>query len=424
MTGKELVSAKQELDKFLLSIDCLDALNCGSDIPNVFDVLRISRNEIRHSNILAWLLDSSGNHGLEDSFIREFVKSIIKSNPQKEYPVHDWLLADYTKNRVIREWHHRRDEEKKKTDSLDILVLIKDDGLSKTHKGLLLAIENKIGANEGENQTKRYYEDLERSYPNFEKICLFLTPNGLSPIDNRWATLPYSEIKTLLEKLLKKKDISAKSKFIIEDYIEVIKRETMTDQDLVELCTKIYNENKVALDIIFSMKKDDSAILAECFKSVLKELNDDPNNRICYDPSDDSGVTYVRFGSIIIDDLLGESSTSNSWKTKKRYRFEINCRSFKEKDDCFIAFVLTINNLDTENANKNYQRIKGEYKDNSRDTNYWKSFGKKSLLKSIDSFSEEDIQGTVDNQGFRNALKKTLIEYVTSVEERVEKAIQ
>ena len=81
MTGKELVSAKRELDKFLLNIDCLDALNCGSDIPNVFDVLRISRNEIRHSNILAWLLDSSGNHGLEDSFIREFVKSIIKSNP-------------------------------------------------------------------------------------------------------------------------------------------------------------------------------------------------------------------------------------------------------------------------------------------------------------------------------------------------------
>lgn len=424
MTGKELVSAKRELDKFLLNIDCLDALNCGSDIPNVFDVLRISRNEIRHSNILAWLLDSSGNHGLEDSFIREFVKSIIKSNPQKEYPVHDWLLADYTKSRVIREWHHRRDEEKKKTDSLDILVLIKDDGLSKTHKGLLLAIENKIGANEGENQTKRYYEDLERSYPNFEKICLFLTPNGLSPIDNRWATLPYSEIKTLLEKLLKKKDISAKSKFIIEDYIEVIKRETMTDQELVELCTRIYNENKAALDIIFSMKKDDSAILAECFKSVLKELNDDPNNSICYDPSDDSGVTYVRFGSKIIDDLLGESSTSNSWKTKKRYRFEINCRSFKDKYDCFIAFVLTINNLDTENANKNYQRIKGEYKDNSRDTNYWKSFGKKSLLKSIDSFSEEDIQGTVDNQGFRSALKKTLIEYVTSVEKRVEKAIQ
>ena len=115
MTGKELASAKQEIDKFLLNIDCLDALNCGSDIPNVFDVLRISRNEIRHSNILAWLLDSSGNHGLEDSFIREFVKSIIKSNPQKEYPVHDWLLADYTKSRVIREWHHRRDEEKKKT---------------------------------------------------------------------------------------------------------------------------------------------------------------------------------------------------------------------------------------------------------------------------------------------------------------------
>ena len=41
------------LRDFLLDIDCLDELQPWSGKVNFFDVLKASRNEIRHSNVLA-----------------------------------------------------------------------------------------------------------------------------------------------------------------------------------------------------------------------------------------------------------------------------------------------------------------------------------------------------------------------------------
>ena len=71
----EFVPAERENEKalqdFLLNIDCLDELIPWTGKFNIFDVLKISRTEIRHSNVLAWLLDANENHGLGDMFIRE-----------------------------------------------------------------------------------------------------------------------------------------------------------------------------------------------------------------------------------------------------------------------------------------------------------------------------------------------------------------
>ena len=51
------------LEKFLEDIDCLEELTPWQENEfNVFDVLKISRNEIHHSNVLGWLLDASGSH--------------------------------------------------------------------------------------------------------------------------------------------------------------------------------------------------------------------------------------------------------------------------------------------------------------------------------------------------------------------------
>ena len=40
---------------------------------NVFEMLGIEKNEIRHSAFLAWLLDPNGTHGLGDYFLRRFL---------------------------------------------------------------------------------------------------------------------------------------------------------------------------------------------------------------------------------------------------------------------------------------------------------------------------------------------------------------
>lgn len=48
---------EEALQNFLLDIGCLDELLPWTGKFNLFDVLKISRTEIRHSNMLGWILN-------------------------------------------------------------------------------------------------------------------------------------------------------------------------------------------------------------------------------------------------------------------------------------------------------------------------------------------------------------------------------
>ena len=67
------------LKNFLLDIECLDPLSEWTSKFNLFDILKITRTEIRHSNMLSWLLSPNENHGLGDSIIRGFIQYVVTS---------------------------------------------------------------------------------------------------------------------------------------------------------------------------------------------------------------------------------------------------------------------------------------------------------------------------------------------------------
>lgn len=46
------------LKNSLLDIECLNPLKEWTNKVNMFEILKISRAEIRHSNMLSWLLDN------------------------------------------------------------------------------------------------------------------------------------------------------------------------------------------------------------------------------------------------------------------------------------------------------------------------------------------------------------------------------
>ena len=70
---------EEALKNFLLDIDCLEQLNEWTGKFNMFDILKISRAEIRHSNLLAWLLTPYENHGLYDSVIKGVIQYAVTS---------------------------------------------------------------------------------------------------------------------------------------------------------------------------------------------------------------------------------------------------------------------------------------------------------------------------------------------------------
>ena len=409
---------KKEIDKFLLDISCLDKLEHLYDKPNIFDVLRITNNEIRHSNILAWLLDANQNHGLGGSFFLELVKLVIRNNPEK-YNVEKWILADFSNERVIREWHKKTEKnDKVKNNSLDILIVFSSND---NNNGLVLGIENKVDSSEGDNQTKRYREAIEKSYKDFDKMLLFLSPDGIEPSDSeKWDTITYNDIHDILKSIIGNRYVPEDSLKIINDYITVIERDIMKNEEMIDLCTRIYKEHKTALDTIFNFKVDDSAILAGFLKKCLTELNAESDNSIIYTGKYDSGVTYVRFSSKVIDPILPDSKTEkNTWKNKKRYLFEIKTRVFKEKGQLPIAFVLTMNNLDDQTKIVSNKIIAAFPKNRGAGNQFCSLNAKSNILDDCKSFSKDDVQGSIATDEFKNELKSYLKKYVSDIEKRI-----
>lgn len=63
MSNAETESKRALLEKFVEELESLERIAYGF---NIFTTLDIINTEIRHSNVLAWLLDPSENHGLGD----------------------------------------------------------------------------------------------------------------------------------------------------------------------------------------------------------------------------------------------------------------------------------------------------------------------------------------------------------------------
>jgi len=74
------VVEKAELEKGLaaaITDSDFELLELTMREPNIFRALGIERQEIRHSNFFAYLLDPRENHGLRDIILRKFLRDIF-----------------------------------------------------------------------------------------------------------------------------------------------------------------------------------------------------------------------------------------------------------------------------------------------------------------------------------------------------------
>ena len=257
-TGSE--SDKEALLKFMQDAECLDALSKWTNDFNIFDVLKISRTEIRHSNLLSWLIDPNENHGLGDSFLYGIIVLLSKELDQKT-ALH-LLSSDLYSYNVFREWNH-----------IDILLI-------SNQNRVVLAIENKVGAHEHnsgnseESQLITYKNKITSQYYDYKKIYIYLTPDGEEPSDNDWITLNYSDVVTVLEKVYSSKanQLGSDVSLLIKNYIDNIKKNITMDQELINLCNSIYNKHRRALDLIFENRDDVVSQISNNCKSIIEQI--------------------------------------------------------------------------------------------------------------------------------------------------------
>lgn len=304
MCVKELTD-EEALQSFLLNIDCLDELSMWTEKFNIFDVLKISRTEIRHSNMLAWLFDANENHGLGDKFVKKVMQKFIEKNLNGKFDVFETLLLDFYSFNIYREWNN-----------ID-LMLVSDD--EKT----VIAIENKVGSHEHSNQLNRYRKILEKAYPDYNKIYIFLTPDGLLPSDtDNWCVLTYSDIVDVLNDIKDVTELLPDVELMINNYVDVVRRDIVEDQQLIEICNKIYNKHKKALDLIYENRIDNKDIVKNVIFEILNQL--DACGKIDY-----SGNSMRFHTSRMSEYLPNLDDTVSSWSNIYPYLYWIYVRDNK-----------------------------------------------------------------------------------------------
>lgn len=254
MGSKELTN-EEALQNFLLDISCLDELLPWTGKFNLFDVLKISRTEIRHSNMLAWLLNPNENHGLGDAFLKGILQRLVENSTDGRYDVFHVLLMDLYSFSVMREWKN-----------IDILLASSDE---KT----VIAIENKVGSHEHSDQLNRYREILEKEYAGYNRLYVFLTPDGESPSDvENWDVLTYNDVVETLESIYAHMKVLPDVELMIKNYIDIVRRDIVEDQQLIDICNKIYNKHKKALDLIFENRTDGKTQVSDAIKDTLYNM--------------------------------------------------------------------------------------------------------------------------------------------------------
>ncbi len=315
---EEQVVTIEEINKF--AKNCKSIENKLSTQFSIFDVLKIARMEIRHSNMLAWILDPNENHGFGGKVLQGMLERVKITHKAEE-------LRTFS---VYRE-----------QDDIDILFV--SDKLNE-----IIAIENKIGAKEGvrrtnmtddvESQLATYEDVLARKYPLHKKVLLFLTPDCAPPSKDTWNAISYKTLLEVVEKTYKEvysgHDLENNSNkaILIQDYIKTIKKDVLMEanKDLVELCRKVYNENKAAVKAVLEYGVTN---VGEVVEKKLKELSEG-----------DKEVTHVggkNFRLSCLDEIFKDVQGKTCWWGDGAYCcwIEVDLSSNKSRVCCSAGIV-------------------------------------------------------------------------------------
>jgi hypothetical protein len=252
------------LESLIVENEDLEKLESKLAQFNIFEAIGVVRQELRHSNFLAFLLNPSENHRLDDIFLKRFLKRVLLEEYEptdekytKVSPV-DIDIADFTDADVRREWQN-----------IDILI-------HSPRNKLVCAIENKIDAGESIDQLRKYQTILEQEYKDCQAILIYLTPEGLSPSQKNWRIYNYSKVADIIDSICisHKSTLGADVYTLMAHYSTLIRRHIVSDSEVAELCRKIYIKHQQALDLIFEHRPDlQSEIATEIHKFLNKNID-------------------------------------------------------------------------------------------------------------------------------------------------------
>lgn len=272
----EFLDDRQALEAFVVENADLETLEALVEQFNIFEAVGVIRQELRHSDFLAFLLDPRQNHNLGDAFVQRLLQKILAAARHLApplSPVHldSWDLGRLT---IRREWQN-----------IDIL-------LSDPVNRLVVVIENKIDSGEHSGQLGRYLRVVNEEYPSSEwrHLAVYLTPDGAEPSEAGYLPADYGLVADAAEAVASSREPSLDPAVhqLMLHYARMLRRHIVTDSEIADLCRRIYQKHQRALDLIFEHRPDR---LAEV-QVVLLDLVQSRDDLIL----DTASKQVVRFG--------------------------------------------------------------------------------------------------------------------------------
>lgn len=243
---------------------------------NVCTVLGLARQELRHSDLLAYLLNPQADHGLGDRFLRAIIKQAAPGDPVALEA--GKLTLELLK--VQREWEH-----------IDIFVLSPADRLA-------IIIENKVDSDEHSNQLKRYYDVVQKRYPGWRILAIYLTLYGTPPEHahdrERYVPLSYTSIADALSEA-GDAPIEPDVRAFIRHYSQFIRSELVPDQnsDQARLARALYRDHEAAVQAMIAARTTRQNMIYYFFDKLLSQEAKGNHPRLAKDQLSTDAPTYT-----------------------------------------------------------------------------------------------------------------------------------
>ncbi|MEI6703787.1 MAG: PD-(D/E)XK nuclease family protein [Deltaproteobacteria bacterium] len=243
--------------------------------------MKFEHGEIRHSNVLAWILDPAESHGLDSTFLKKWLMRVIHEAsgsldaPFSAVDIDAWQL---TSVEVRREWKN-----------IDVLLVLKVSG----DRPWIVCIENKVNASVHSDQLARYRRTVEEAFPEAEyRVFILLTKDEEEPKDENYIAASYTQVHQALRECLLSRShaIGNEPKALLENYLRLLEENFMNESKIALTARRIYQQHRHALDVIFEHKPDNLRILSDKVREALTMQADELNIVM-----DSCSKAYIRF---------------------------------------------------------------------------------------------------------------------------------
>lgn len=356
-----------------------------------FKVLGVADFEIRHSNIIAWLLNPNESHGLGDKFLKYFFQQILLSSENQEMQNRESILQKITLNNLVDL------DVMREANNIDVLLV-------STNTKFVCLIENKVHSSEHGQQLMKYLKHIKDNYPTYLIFPIFLTLDGSLASHNDYFTASYIQIIEVLETIIAnyKDDINKNVFTFLDQYIKILKQKTMTETSLTEVARKIYKENKEAIDFIHTVG---NAIDVSCVKDGFLKLH--PNLEVIW--PNPNWFTFIDKDFLInkkMDNTWAQGNIIQYWASPygDKLKFSLEVGPFDDGNER-LDFLLALekNGIDIREASK---------KETGKYTRIW------SITKPIKDWQDkEDILDKIDSLYTNKALQDISKKVIKTIKE-------